>query len=320
MKKKAYIGIILLLSITLIGCSDNNIATVNGVPIPKEEYNQTIRIVNNTNKYINEKEYSSILENQSKSFNKNLENSILAFMIDNEIIYQQGNKLGIVPSDEEVNFKYKEVEKAINSNPNYKEIVENTDLGKEYLLRCISKDIVIGKYKKHFENTINISEKEIEDYYKNNTKDFNQNEINASHILISTVDRNKNSVNDEEKEMLKKNASDILLRINNGETFEELAKKYSDDKVTGKYGGNLGYFTKEAKNIEFTNSIFKLNKSDSYKIIETSYGYHIVKINDERIRIRTLEESKNEIKDEILNQKYIEHIKKLNEMSDIRKK
>ncbi len=59
-----------------------------------------------------------------------------------------------------------------------------------------------------------------------------------------------------------------------------MAKKYSDDKATGKNGGQLGYFTKDDKNAEFTKEVFKLKKNEVSNVFETSYGYHIVKVTD----------------------------------------
>ncbi len=67
-----------------------------------------------------------------------------------------------------------------------------------------------------------------------------------------------------------------------------MAKKYSDDKATGKNGGQLGYFTKDDKNAEFTKEVFKLKKNEVSNVFETSYGYHIVKVTDKRERQKVL--------------------------------
>ena len=110
---------------------------------------------------------------------------------------------------------------------------------------------------------------------------------------------------------MKDKAEDILEKLKNNEDFAILAKEYSDDKNSGKDGGDLGYFSKEDKNIDFTNPVFKLEKDQLSDIIETEYGYHIVKVTDNKSVTKTLEESKEDIKNKILNQKYTQHIDSL---------
>ena len=75
----------------------------------------------------------------------------------------------------------------------------------------------------------NIKDDEINKYYEENV----YGDIKASHILISV--KTKDGMSDEEKEKAKKNAykkaQDIIKKLNAGEKFEDLAKKYSDDAV-----------------------------------------------------------------------------------------
>ena len=114
-----------------------------------------------------------------------------------------------------------------------------------------------------------------------------------------------------QKQKLKTKAEKLLNKVNNGEDFNKLAKKYSDDKNSGKDGGDLGFFSKEDKNIDFTKEVFKLDKGKNATLIETSYGYHIVKITDKRTVTKSLEDSKDDIKYRILNEKYSKQIDSL---------
>ena len=83
----------------------------------------------------------------------------------------------------------------------------------------------------------NLTDKEIEDYYDQNII----GDIKASHILI-TPDVDSDAT-DEEKEKAenkaKKEAERIIKKLDEGEDFAELAKKYSDDEATAKNGGDL---------------------------------------------------------------------------------
>ncbi|MER0279764.1 peptidylprolyl isomerase [Clostridioides difficile] len=316
MNKKLYIGMVGILSLMMVGCN-KSLAKVNDVEITKEQYQKTKAVLSATNSYINGQSLDELEKTLDKKGRNKLENVIISFMVDNELLYQEAKDKGLTPTKSEVDLKYQELEDNMNLNTSYKEKMDKAGVDKAYLKQEISKDLAIDKNKKAFEDRINVSDVDMESYYTKHKKDFNVEEVNASQILISTLDKNKKEVSKDKKEALKKKADNILTKIKNGESFEELAKKYSDDKATGKNGGQLGYFTKEDKNAEFTKEVFKLKKNEVSNVFETSYGYHIVKVTDKRERQKSFNECQSLIRESILNEKYIEHIKKLNEDAKI---
>ncbi|WP_195251328.1 peptidylprolyl isomerase [Romboutsia sp. 1001713B170207_170306_H8] len=309
MNKVLYIGLISLACLQISGCS-NNIATVNGVKISKDEYEKTKNIIEATSNYIN--------YNYNYNEDNDLKNVIVDFMVDNEVVYQQAKLNGFEPTKQEVEIKYKELEKAIASNPSYKKAIESTNIDEEYLYNIVKKDIAIEKYKQKYKSNLEIRDDEIKDYYFKHKNKFFIEEVNASQILISTLDENNIEVSSDKKVRLKEKAENISQMIKEKQSFEELAKKYSDDRLTGKNGGNLGYFTKDDKNIEFTSVVFSLDKSEVSEVFETSYGYHIVKINDIRNTMKKYDDCKDEIREIILNEKYMNHIEELNKKSKIK--
>lgn len=319
MKKKIYVSAIGILSLSLLGCSSNNIASVNGVNITKTEYEKVIEVVNTTNNYRDGK-YAENIEKVLRKENKSkMEESIISFLIDHEVVYQVAKEKGLTPTEEEINLRYENMQKSINYNPMYKKAVENIDIDKEYLLQAISKDLAVEKYQREYKSNIEINDEEIANYYNENKDKFNVDEVNVSHILISTLDQDEKEVSDEEKAALKEKAQEALQKINEGQSFEELAKIYSDDKSSGKNGGNIGYISKENKNIEFTKEAFKLEEQQVSNIIQTSYGYHIIKVNDKRERLKDINECKKLIKQTILDESYVNHIEKLNKKANIKK-
>lgn len=318
MNKKLCIGMVGILSLMMAGCN-KSLAKVNDVEITKAQYEKTKAVLSATNSYINGQSLDEMEKSLDKKGRNKLENVIISFMVDNELLYQEAKDKGLTPSKSDIDSKYQELENEINLNTSYKEKMDKAGVDKEYLKQIISRDLAIDKSKKAFENKINISDAEMESYYVNHKKDFNVEEVSASQILISTLDKNKKEVSKDKKEALKKEAESILTKIKNGESFEALAKKYSDDKATGKNGGQLGYFSKNDKNAEFTKEVFKLKKNEVSGVFETSYGYHIVKVTDKRERQKSLNECQSLVRESILNEKYIEHIKKLNESAKVKR-
>jgi peptidyl-prolyl cis-trans isomerase SurA len=98
--------------------------------------------------------------------------------------------------------------------------------------------------------------------------------VHLSHILLQ-IKPSENTL-----DSLKKKAAQILTQAEAGEDFSELAKRYSDDP-TKERGGDLGFFERGDLLPEFEKEIFTLNPGDM-KVIETSLGYHIVKLEEKR--------------------------------------
>ncbi|MEG1310818.1 MAG: peptidylprolyl isomerase [Romboutsia sp.] len=318
MKRKINIGIISLLILSIVGCNNTNIATVNGVDITKEEYEKTKAIIEKSNNYIQGSLYREIETFTENNNKEKIKDEIISFMVDNEVLYQTGKENAFTPTKEDINLRYEEIEDSFKFNENYQKLIEELQLDKDYLIEEIKKDMTINNYKLNFEKTIKITNQQIKDYYIKNKNKFNIEEINVSHILISTLNKDNKIVNKSEKDILRKKAEDIIIKITNGEKLEKLAQKYSDDKQSSKSGGELGYFSNDDKNKEFTNQVFKLNKGEIPKIIETSYGYHIIKVNDKIYKQKSLDESTDKIKEEILKNHYIKHIEKLSKESKIK--
>ena len=298
LKRLILIGLAALISVNMVGCGNDTIAKINDVKISKDEYNKIASFLYATG-YVQEDK------------NKGINNNILSFIIDNEVAYQDAQRENITVEDKDLNEKYEDLKETLKSNSAYKAKLDEVGVNDDFLKSQVKKDLIVSKYKENFMKNIKINDNEIKTYYDNHKDEFTKEEVRASQILISTLDDNNNVVNQEQKEKLKDKAEDILEKLKNNEDFAILAKEYSDDKNSGKDGGDLGYFSKEDKNIDFTNPVFKLEKDQLSDIIETEYGYLIVKVTDNKSVTKTLEESKEDIKNKILNQKYTQHIDSL---------
>ncbi len=103
-------------------------------------------------------------------------------------------------------------------------------------------------------------------------------EIRVSHILISV----KEDANPEDTLKAYKLISEIRERAIKGESFEELAKKYSQDPSANNNSGDLGYFTSMQMVYQFEDAAYKTQKGEISAPIRTKYGYHIIKVKDRR--------------------------------------
>ena len=151
---------------------------------------------------------------------------------------------------------------------------------------------------KNYENLIDIRDEDIEDYYKTKIADFRVRKMyEAAHILFrpeTKGDSLEESIKSEER--AKEKANDVLKKIRNGASFSELAKKYSDDPVSGENGGSLGEFPEGMMVTEFENALKKLKAKETSEPIKTTFGFHIIQLNKiSPERIKQLDEVKEEI-------------------------
>lgn len=186
-----------------------------------------------------------------------------------------------------------------------------------------------------------ITEDEIKNYYDTKTI----GDIKASHILIKSNASDNDSQDEKTKkeEKAKKKAEEIIAKLDKGEDFKKLAKKYSDDKGTSDDGGDLGYFNSDDNYEEnFVNAAATLEKGKyTTEPVKTEYGYEIIlkvaeknkpklskvkdsikeTLADEKLStdsslyynslIQIREDEKVEFKDNIIKRKYNDYLEKL---------
>ena len=124
--------------------------------------------------------------------------------------------------------------------------------------------------------SINVTEDEVKAFYKTNADKYqNQQQREASHILIA-ASKNAPPV---DKAKAKAKAVDILSQIKkNPKQFEELATKYSQDPESAKKGGELGTFGRGMMVKPFDDAVFSMKVNEVSGIVESDFGYHIIKL------------------------------------------
>ena len=103
--------------------------------------------------------------------------------------------------------------------------------------------------------------------------------MTVRHILIKPDTDTDASDEDQEKaeEKAKKEAENIIKKLDKGEKFEDLAKKYSDDEGTKEDGGLLENFSKDSVVTEFWDASYKLKDGEYTKEpVKSEYGYHVI--------------------------------------------
>lgn len=149
-------------------------------------------------------------------------------------------------------------------------------------------------------------EEDIQDYYEENIAKYRIEErFKASHILFkvepesageSPSDEDKEKKLTEAKEAAKKKADTILNEIRGGTDFAEMAREHSNDKASGKAGGDLGQFPRGVLVPEFEKALDDMKVGEISGPVLTSFGYHIIRLDDKtEERIQPLSEVKESV-------------------------
>jgi peptidyl-prolyl cis-trans isomerase D len=144
-----------------------------------------------------------------------------------------------------------------------------------------------------YKDQMKVSEDQIKDYYEDNLDTFKEKkQVKARHILFMLAE----NASKEEEEKVRQKATAVLEQARTGADFAELAKKNTEDPSGKENGGDLGYFSQGQMVKPFEDAAFKLKKDEISALVRTSFGYHIIKVEDvKEAKTKSVEEARPQI-------------------------
>ena len=209
-----------------------------------------------------------------------LRSDILKELISAELLYQQSQKADLADMKEEINKQFENIKNAFTSDKEFKEVLKDRGINEKDLKEDIKKGVYIKAFldKEVYINIV-VTEKEKQEEFEKNKDKLNVDEqVSAAHILISVPE----NADEAQKKAAKEKADELRKKALAGEDFAKLAKENSHDTTSVARGGNLGYFEKGVMVEEFEKAVFSLKKDQISNVVETKYGYHIIKLLDKK--------------------------------------
>jgi len=255
---------------------------------------------------------------------KQIRSRTLERMIVEKLLDEQTKKLNIVVTPQDV-IKHLEETGARQQPPltlqDIKQLIQAQGRDFEELKKQIQ-DSPGMKYQKlinmQFAGKVNVTKEDAQKYYTENKSRFETPEqVRASHILIKPVS-DPNIDPNKAKADAKAKAESLLEQITAGSDFATLAKANSQDPSSAPKGGDLGYFSKGKMVAPFDKAAFALKVGQVSDIVETKYGFHIIRLTDHKeAKLTSFEEAQKDITSTLDQQKkakiaedYIESLKK----------
>ena len=292
---------------------ENVAATVNGRPITYDNL---------------EKQYKVMFLNQDDNLSEDQRAiqklEILRGLIDNEIMLQRAEKLGLMAVDSDIEAKFTEL-RAPYTAEEFQKQLEARSMTEDDLRAQIRRDLSIQKlFNKEITSHITITDKDVRDFYESNKASFNLVEprIHLAQILVTPHAgdvRNLRSDNAQNEEQAKAKIAAIEARLKQGEDFTMLAQAYSEDPDTAPNGGDLGVIPEsslEQASVEIRRVVMSLRPGQISGIVRTQEGYRILKLisrepagqrefDDPRVQ-QTIRETLLNRKDQLLRAAYYE--------------
>jgi peptidyl-prolyl cis-trans isomerase D len=151
-----------------------------------------------------------------------------------------------------------------------------------------------------------VSDQDLQAYYDKHREEYRVAEqVKVSHILIKTPLPAAGGKEDEKAVAdARAKAEGVLKELKAGGDFAKLAEKYSDDPGSAKTGGELGWIGRGRTVPEFEKAAFSLGKGQTSDLVKSSYGFHIIRIEDKQsAHLKSLAEVKAEIAEKVKQEK-----------------
>jgi parvulin-like peptidyl-prolyl isomerase len=202
----------------------------------------------------------------------------LNMIVDEKLQLQEGKKLGFIIEEDSIDAAMKDIaQKNGLQEGQLEQMLEREGRSLISYRKHIRDQIMISKISR-FEigNRVKVSDKEINKYYRAHQKEFwEDGQVRARHILF-IAERGSSETNRKSKLQL---AKKVLNELRKGKDFAKLAMEYSED-VSASDGGDVGFVVRGKMVREFEDAVFNLKSGQISDVVETEYGYHIIKVEE----------------------------------------
>jgi len=336
--------IILVYALTVIGCQNNDqtpaptenvktndnanvstsqsetypnkgimIAKVNGTAITSAEVDQELN--NIMAPYQN-----SVPPEQLQMLRPKMRNKAIENLINKLLLFHEADRKKIQPSPDEINTELNSIISRFPSPEAFQQQLTKMGISRDKVLKDIEQQLKISILLKESlaDLQTTITDGEITEFYQGNPENFRAPEqVRTSHILLKINAEDSPDIKSQKRVKL----AGLRDQIQNGADFAKIAEGHSDCP-SKQQGGDLGFFERGKMVKPFEEAAFNLKTGELSEIVETQFGYHLIKVVDRKeARTVPLEEVKDKISTHLKNvkerQAFITYLEKLREGASI---
>ena len=251
--------------------------------------------------------------------------NLLRELIDNRIMLQRAERLGLMAVDTDVDAKLTEL-KAPYTEEEFARQLKGRGMSLDELKAELRNNLSIQKlFNKEITSKISISDADVKAFYESNKAMFNlaEPQVHLAQILVTSVPdpqvRNLKNDKAQSDDEARKKIQMLEVRLRKGEDFGMLAQNYSEDPNSAPNGGDLGFVPQSAlekADLELRRMVSVLGPSEISPVVRTPQAYRIIKVisrepagqrefSDPRVQ-QTIRDSLISRKDQLLKAAYYE--------------
>lgn len=316
--------VIASMSLMLCGCVNKNaVVTVNGDAITRADYEKAFDAVADNSMF---SQMGIDLKKDETSFlHLMIKDRVINELIVKKLIDQEISNKHIKVSKKDMDDQLKSIIDKVGSKEKFNKLLKENGVSSAQFKKDLADEVKIQKLVDSL-SVVSVSDKDAMKFYKDNADKFkNPDKVRASHILVSAnyeelkaklaaTPEGKKMSDSELDAAVKKEMADKKAKADklfaeakkNPSEFAKLAKENSDDTVSAKEGGDLGFFAKEEMVEAFSNKAFSMKPNTISEVIQTPYGYHIILVTDrQKAGVEPFDKVKSEIKEFLTNQEKV---------------
>ncbi len=276
------LGIVAACVVSLGACANSSdssaggaAATVNGTEISEEEITTNIQNMREQYSLADEESWGKYLveiDQTPEDFRKQL----IDGLVDKELLKSGGESLDVTVESSEVDKYVDEMKANFDSDEKWAEALKQAGFTEEEYRTNIEESLQQRKITEHFTEGAKVDDKELlktaQDYAQ-----YYDGAKRSSHILFKV----ESGADEAAKKKVRQKAQEVLDQLKAGKIdFAAAAKKYSEDEGSAKNGGDVGWDMLSSFVTEYSDALAGLDKDQMSDLVESEYGFHIIKCTD----------------------------------------
>ena len=302
--------ILLVTALALTACSgggngipDDAVALVNGQPIPRTDFDNTLALMKmNYEMEMGPGFFDEPGSEEGLTLLDTIKDNVLERLIFTEIMLQAAADHEVTLDEARMEETMDTFQNIIEEDEELSEFMTQNNIPLDFFRNEIRKELMMVEFQSHYMDHITISEEEARDYYNANPEQFTLNQVAASHILVAT-----------EAEAL-----GLKARLDDGDDFAQLAMEHSTCPSAAQ-GGDLGYFSRGQMVPAFETTAFGMEPGDISDPVETEFGWHLIYLQDKIDMADNFEDARDYIMEQLKQEALMAHIETLRETAEVQR-
>jgi parvulin-like peptidyl-prolyl isomerase len=243
---------------------------------------------------------------------------ILEQIINEELLAEEARRQELPVTPEALNTRIKEIQARFPSEEAFNQTLRSRGLTLDEFKADMEEGLMIQQLiQKEVFAKVSVSRQELESFFQKHRDDYMEGSVHVRHILITVAP----DASPEDDAKARDRAKTVLAKARKGDDFAQLAQQYSEDPSKDK-GGDLGDLARGQTVKPFEDVAFSLKPGEISDLVRTTFGYHIIKVEEIKTAKRpSFEEAEDRVREDLMQEKataqYLKYVKALQKKAKI---